>query len=121
VIFTGAQVYHLVKESLMPSYQSYKVIHNSPLLPILNKNMRRLEEGGFIDLWAERAIYNATIEGFLHPEEYDETRSTKPLSIDVTLPWIYILFLGYTLSTFTFIIELLATIRNHCKRIPFRH
>jgi hypothetical protein len=117
----GAQVYHLVKESLMPSYQSYKVIHNSPLLPILNKNMRRLEEGGFIDLWAERAIYNATIEGFLHPEEYDETRSTKPLSIDVTLPWIYTLFLGYMLSTFTFIIELLAGIRNHCKRIPFMH
>ncbi|RZC43065.1 hypothetical protein BDFB_012051, partial [Asbolus verrucosus] len=82
----GAQMYHLVQESLIPNYQSYKVVHNSPLLPILNKKLRRLEEGGFIDLWANRAIYNATLEGFLYPEHYDENyKSTaKPLSPHVS-------------------------------------
>ena len=112
----GAQVYHLVKESIIPNFQSYKVIHNSPLLPILNKKLRRLEEAGFIGLWAKKTIFNATVEGFLFPEGCDDGRSARPLSLDVTAIWFLILVIGYSLATTVFVVEIMVDKINQRKR-----
>lgn len=117
-IVLGTQTYHLVKESIIPNYQAYKVIHNSPLLPAFNKKLRRLGEGGFIELWAKRAIHNATIEGFLYPENFAETKA-KALSLHATWVWFYILFVGYLLSIVVFLSEILVHKMTQRQKIPF--
>ncbi|XP_044263544.1 uncharacterized protein LOC123010591 [Tribolium madens] len=115
----GAQMYHLVKESIIPNYQAYKVVHNSPLLPILNKKLRRLGEGGFIGLWAKRSIHNATLEGFLSPEAFPDTDAVKPLTLNMTLFFFYGLLLGLLFATFAFLVEIFVYEITKPKKITF--
>lgn len=104
----GKPNYHLLRESIIPNYQSFKVVSNSPLLPILNKKLRRLQEGGFIELWANWAIYNATISGFLFPENYDRENVVETsLSLDDLGVSFEILILGYLISIISCIAEMI--------------
>ncbi|XP_015838793.2 uncharacterized protein LOC107398622 [Tribolium castaneum] len=117
----GAQMYHLVKESIIPNYQSYKVIYNSPLLPVLNKKLRRLGEGGFIELWAKRSIHNATLEGFLSPEGVADADAVKPLTLDMTLFLFYGLLLGLLFATMAFLAEVFVYEVTKPKQFIFLH
>lgn len=99
ILILGNPNYHLLRESIIPNYQSFKVVSNSPLLPIFNKKLRLLQEGGFIELWANWAIYNATINGFLFPENYRQADVVEnSLSLGDLAVSFEILIFGYLIA-----------------------
>lgn len=96
-----------MKESIIPSYQSYQVVFGSPYLPRINQILRRLQEAGLLNLWVDRLQYEAIIEGLLYPyEDYeDEPNQERQVTFQRIIVVFYILAGGYLLAFIVFLIE----------------
>lgn len=117
-------VLHLMRESIIPSYQCFQLKHGSPFLPYVNKLLRHLQEGGILDFWLRRTIHQALTEGVLVPyEDYKEvTFSPRILDLKRSYPAFLVLATGYMLAFIVFILELLYKIVDDymfMKKHPF--
>lgn len=124
LFFTGRPIFHLMKESIIPSYQSYQVVFGCPYLPRINQILRRLQEAGFLNLWVDRLQYEAVIEGLLYPsEDYeDEPSRARQVSLEKIIVVFYILAGGYLLAFLVFLIEVgcgYAKKLREKRRFPF--
>lgn len=109
--FLDRPVFHIVRESIIPSFQSYKLVKGSPLVPVFNKLLRRLEEAGLINFWAQEHLNQAITEGLLHPTDDNtvvQSRDFKALSLKFVAVFFYIWAAGIILAIITFLIECLS-------------
>lgn len=98
----------MMKECIIPSYQSFHFVYGSPYLPRMNLLLRRLQEAGILKFLADQMIYNATVEGLLYPsEDYEDVpQVAKPIGMDhMYVPFCFLL-MGYTYSIAVFILEI---------------
>ncbi|CAH0555585.1 unnamed protein product [Brassicogethes aeneus] len=91
----GRPMYHLMRESIMPSFQSFKIRYGSPIIPMVHSVLRRLSEGGLIDLWKRQTIFEAVIKGDLYPEYSESYDTVDTLNINVVLFGFEALMVGY--------------------------
>lgn len=93
----------------MPSYQCYQLEHGSPYLPIVNKLLRYLQEGGILDFWMKRTIYESINEGLLVRYEDNEegAYSIRVLDLKSLYPTFLLLVTGHILGCIVFVLEVL--------------
>lgn len=98
-----------MRESIIPSYQCFQLKHGSPFLPIVNKLLRYLQEGGILEYWSKKTIYQAIIEGLLVPyEDYEaDSFSSESLDLNRIFPTFLMLLAGYILASIAFVFEVL--------------
>lgn len=108
-----------MRESIIPSYQCYQLKHGSPFLPNVNRLLRYLQEGGILDYWSRRSVYQAMIEGLLVPyEDYEEvTFSPRILDLKRSAPAFFVLLLGHSVAYVVFVIEVLCKILERCRSV----
>ncbi|KAL3269414.1 hypothetical protein HHI36_008484 [Cryptolaemus montrouzieri] len=105
----GRPLLHLMKHSIMPCFQVFHVTANSPLLPIIGTKIQQLVEGGFIGLFKQRFLFKGLIDGYLYPDEdYDiDNYELKPIDMGLAKYAFSLLFVGLSVSTISFVIEIL--------------
>lgn len=108
IFVLGRPMFHLMRESLIPSFQSFKVRYGSLFLGLVEKSLRRLQEGGFLKLWADRTLYEATIEGLLFPfEDYDDSdHRAQSIDMEKIRGCFVILIWGSIVSIVVFLFEI---------------
>ncbi|KAJ8966502.1 hypothetical protein NQ317_019647 [Molorchus minor] len=102
----GKPILHIIKEPIMPSFESFKVVHGLGWLPRFNKILRKVNEAGLIDWWAKKIMYKATVQGKLNPENCEETTKFEPLSIYSVFWYFVCLAFGLVTPFVVFLAEL---------------
>lgn len=97
-------MFHLMHESIMPSFQSFQITYGNVFMPIFTKTIRKLNEAGLIDLWANRMFFQAGIEGYLNLHD-SFGKEFKPLDLQMTKMAFDVIFFGTMLSSIMLIIE----------------
>lgn len=91
----------------MPSFQSFKIVYGSPIIPMVNKVMRILSEAGLIQLWSRNMIHDAIISGDLYPENYDVSENSKAFAMDSFGVIMKGMFIAYFFAFLVFLVELI--------------
>lgn len=114
--FEGRPFFHLMRESIIPFYQCYQLVHGSPYLPKVNKLLRYLQEGGILDFWWRNTIYSAINEGLLVPNEDYEDVPFVPKMLDLERFYFafFILIIGCAIAGIVFVLEIICKCVEDC-------
>lgn len=106
---SGRPYLHLMKHNLMPCFQVFHVTAGSPLLPVIDRKIRQLLEGGFIDYFKRKFLLKGLIDGYLYPDEDSDIDEYQPESINMDLAKyaFFVLTAGLMISVISFMIEIL--------------
>lgn len=124
LLFVDRAVLHLMRESIIPSYQCYQLAHGSPYLPLVNKLLRYLQEGGILNFWLKQSIQKAISEDLLVPyEDYEDVAyPVRLLDLKSLYPSFVLLLTGHLLGCIVFVFEVLYkrfSDYRHAKMHPF--
>lgn len=104
--------YHIVEEYLIPYFQSYKVVRDSPYYDLLEKYMLRIVEAGLYEFWTEQAIheYLLSIGG---PVQQEQSHVLHVMSLSTMHAPFFIYLIGIGFCTVIFILECcIAFVKN---------
>lgn len=105
----GRAIFHVMRESIIPSYQCFQIRHGSPFLPTVDRYLRYLQESGIMRFWERMTIYRAENEGLLVPSESYEETSQSPRILDLKRSYMLFILLpiGYAMAFVAFVIEII--------------
>lgn len=103
-------IFHIVKEALIPNYFCFHVVRGSPYVEVMELYVPRIIEAGLYDFWKWQSAHAVYLKDgmcdayFLQGEERDE--NFVVLSLYLLRGAFYLLFIGWSLAFFVFVIEI---------------
>lgn len=97
--------FHIMEEYLIAYYITYVLPENSPHMKRVNYLLMLFQEHGLIQKWDSDTLF--FIKSVFLPQNYDQLnqKTTKPFTLEDLDFAFYLLYVGLTFSTFTFICE----------------
>lgn len=103
----GRPLFHTMVECPLPCSIVYGLRYGSPYLPIINKLLHHLFQGGILQHWAESEEYTLYQKRGMVLFSADN-KERKALTMGNLREVFFVLFFGYTISGIIFIAEMLS-------------
>lgn len=113
---------HMVREQLIPKYQAFQVVTNSPYHDILNKYILWILEAGLYDMWKRLNLHNIVLKLQGPAVDEENIHGIKLTLRHLKVP-LYILLIGLSISFIVFLIEIAYSyFANKIKyKFPYYH
>ncbi|KAG5893862.1 hypothetical protein JTB14_005471 [Gonioctena quinquepunctata] len=102
----GNPMLHMVHECPRTLFVAYALQKDSPLIHAVNKILRRLVEGGFIERWVNEAVESYIVHHRSNERIYGDKDGDKSHGLESVLVALYFCICGNTLAAIVFSLEL---------------
>lgn len=99
---------HIVKESLIPTFQAFQTVQGSPYYDVLNDYISRIIEAGLFNMWKRMTLHQYIL--YVGGPQFDDEEvkeAYKSISFEQFKVSFYFLLIGLSLSYMVFIIEII--------------
>lgn len=102
--------FYILKESLIPNYISTHIVKDSPYAYVLERNIRKIIESGLYHAWKRQTLHRISLLYGIDDPIEEKIKSFDLYQLRFAF---YFLFVGFSLSTIIFLIEIFSKYLAH--------